>query len=116
MNLLPPVNETAEWLIPSWEKFVEYNSHEIGLYSVVEAILIDGIKTCEKSTGASKKYKVIPQFPVLQTSRKGNDFTVDLAYGIVDVRNKCMWVSGIIISPFLCRSIGHQLHWLKLKV
>ena len=86
MEFLPPVSETAGWLIPSWEQFVDYSHHEIGLYSVVEAILIDGVKTYETSGATKGKYKVIPQFPVLQTPRKGSDFPVDLVYRIVDVR------------------------------
>lgn len=63
--------------IPTWSKVVDVQS-EFSLYSVVETILIDAILTYEDASKVEGKYRVVHQFPVLKTKRRGGDHTVDL--------------------------------------
>ena len=56
------------------------------LYPIVEVALFDAIYSYEGAERGEKgKCRVVQQFPILHTRRKGSDFTVDFTCGIVKV-------------------------------
>ena len=55
--------------------------------------MVDGVISFEtKNPGEKGVFKVNPQFPVLKTQRRGNDYTVDFSYGVVKVGKVCAYI------------------------